>query len=92
MLRNFSQFLRSPASLGIPLPAPSPPAYRTPPAPCPPPQEMSGKSYNIFVSKQQLIINFYYQNCYQTSTARFKLLRRFALDFRAVSAKKKVTK
>ena len=45
MLRNFSLFLLLPATLGIPLPAPSSPASRTPPAPfspvlpppCPPP-------------------------------------------------------
>ena len=33
MLRNFSLFLPLPATLGIPLPAPSSPASRTPPAP-----------------------------------------------------------
>ena len=33
MLRNFSLFLPLPAALGIPLPAPSSPASRTPPAP-----------------------------------------------------------
>ena len=46
MLRNFSRFLPLPATLEIPLSAPSPPASRTPPAPfspglpppCPPPQ------------------------------------------------------
>ena len=33
MLRNFPLFLPLPATLGIPLPAPSSPASRTPPAP-----------------------------------------------------------
>ena len=45
MLHNFSLFLPLPATLGIPLPAPSSPASRIPPAPfspglpppCPPP-------------------------------------------------------
>ena len=38
MLHNFPLFLPLPATLGIPPPAPSSPASRTPPAPCPSPQ------------------------------------------------------